>query len=202
MKKSDSIKELAQAMKGVQAVMPSVTMNAVNPFLKNKFADLGAVISTLRPLLPEYGLSYSQMPYSEAGKVGVTTLIMHASGEWIESDVSIDLAEEKGKSAAQVAGSVITYLRRYSLTAAFGMFADEDTDGNHEEKKPAKKEYTEAEKQQIMVDKYAALVARAKAVKMELPVLDAGWNSDKMKAHFREQERFVIAAELQTKAGE
>lgn len=104
-------------------------------------------------------------------------------------------------------GAETAAIGRALAHAGYGtQFTDELDEGDHLSdspvEPPAKKEYTEAEKQQIMVDKYAALVARAKAVKMELPALDAGWNSDKMKAHFREQERFVIAAELQTKAGE
>ena len=141
MKHSDTLKELAGAMAKAQAEMPSVTMNAVNPFLKNKFADLGAVISTIRPVLASHGLSYSQLPYSEDGRVGVTTIIMHESGEWIEETAALELSDEKGKSAAQVAGSIITYLRRYSLSAAFGLYADEDSDGSHTEQKkvqPAK----------------------------------------------------------------
>jgi len=141
MNKSNTIKELAAAMAKTQAEMPSVQMNAVNPFLKNKFADLGAVISTMRPVLSSHGLSYTQLPFSEGNSVGVTTIIMHESGEWLESTVTLELTDEKGKSAAQVAGSIITYLRRYSLAAGFGLYADEDSDG-HETKqnnvKPAK----------------------------------------------------------------
>jgi len=103
--------------------------------LKNKFADLGAVISTMRPILAEHGLSYSQLPYSEGEMVGITTIIMHESGEWLEETASLQLADERGKSAAQVAGSIITYLRRYSLSAAFGLYADEDSDGSQQEQK-------------------------------------------------------------------
>ena len=39
------------------------------------------------------------------------------------------MGTEKGKSSAQVAGSVITYLRRYSWVSILGLYAEEDTDG-------------------------------------------------------------------------
>jgi len=62
--------------------------------------------------------------------VGVETILAHESGEWIGSTIFLPLGEEKGKSQAQLAGSVITYLRRYSLAGILGMYADEDGDGN------------------------------------------------------------------------
>lgn len=130
MKKSETIVKLAGAMSKAQAEMPAVKMNAVNPFLKNKYADLGAVIETSRPVLARHGLAVVQTPVSDGDKIGVTTIITHESGEWMEDTIMLDIGEEKGKSRAQVAGSVITYLRRYSLSAILGMYADEDTDAS------------------------------------------------------------------------
>jgi len=130
MNKSDTVKELAIALSKAQADMPPAELNAVNPFLKNKYADLGSIIKTAKPVLAKNGLAVSQLPVSDNGQIGVTTILMHSSGEWIESTMTMDIGEEKGKSAAQVAGSVITYLRRYSLSSILGMYADEDTDGN------------------------------------------------------------------------
>lgn len=129
MNKSDSIKNLAAALTQAQAEMPAVKMNSVNPFLKNRFADLGAVIEATRPHLAKYGLSISQFPSNDSGNIALRTIIMHSSGEWLEDVISLPLGEEKGKSSAQVAGSVITYLRRYSWSAICGVYADEDTDG-------------------------------------------------------------------------
>jgi len=127
--KSDSIKSLAEALARAQAEMPPAQMNAVNPFLKNRFADLGSIISTAQPVLKKHGLAVSQLPVSENGEVGITTILMHESGEWLETTVSLPLINEKGKSSAQVAGSIITYLRRYSLSSVLNMYADEDVDG-------------------------------------------------------------------------
>lgn len=130
MNKSETIVKLAEALALAQAEMPAVKFNSTNPFLKNKYADLGAIIETSQPILAKFGLSVSQFIYSEAEQVGVETMLMHKSGEWMNTKISMATADEKGKSNAQVAGSIVTYLRRYSLAAILNMFADEDGDGN------------------------------------------------------------------------
>lgn len=143
MNKSESIKELAIALSKAQAEMPPAEMKSVNPFFKSKYADLGSVIKSASPVLAKHGLSISQMPISDNGDIGLTTILMHSSGEWLESTIFMPLGEESGRSAAQSAGSIITYLRRYSFASVLGMYADEDTDGNapptQKKSQPAKK---------------------------------------------------------------
>jgi len=130
MQKSESIKELASALTKAQGEMPAVKFNATNPFLKNKYADLGAIIAASKPILAKHGLAVSQLSTSDDNRIGVETVLMHQSGEFIASSLSMEIADEKGKSSAQVAGSIITYLRRYALASILGMYADEDGDGN------------------------------------------------------------------------
>lgn len=128
MNKSQSIKELATALGKAQSEMPFAKMDSTNPFFKSKYADLGSVIATAKPVLARNNLSISQNIEGANGMVGVTTIIMHSSGEWLESSVFLPI-KEGGKSLAQDAGSTITYLRRYTYAAILGMYADEDTDG-------------------------------------------------------------------------
>lgn len=142
MNKSDSIKELATALAKFQGEVTAAPFNSTNPFLKNRYADLGSIIQTAKPILAKHGLAVSQLVESDDDpRVGVTTIVMHSSGEWISSTVWMERGEEKGKSAAQVAGSIISYLRRYALSAALGMHADDDTDGNQP---PARQEHKPA----------------------------------------------------------
>ena len=138
--KSDNINELAAALAKVQEVMPAAKMNSTNPFLKNKYADLGSVIEAARKPLAANNLSVSQLVEGNDENIGVTTMLMHSSGQWLESTVSMAIGVEKGKSAAQVAGSIITYLRRYSLASILGIYADEDGDGNAPEQKQRKQQ--------------------------------------------------------------
>lgn len=127
--KSESIKNLAFALARAQAKMPVALFDAKNPFLKNKYASLGAVISASKPVLAEYGLSIAQFPYSQEGRVGVTSILMHESGEYIEQTITLVPEAAKGVSVNQAVGITITYLRRYAWAAILGMYADEDGDG-------------------------------------------------------------------------
>ena len=127
---SNEIGELAAALAKAQGELRPATMNAVNPFLKSRYADLGAVIEAAKLVLPKHGLAVSQLVSDNGDKLAVTTILMHSSGQWLKDTASLSLGEERGKSAAQVAGSIITYLRRYSYAAIVGIYADEDTDGD------------------------------------------------------------------------
>ena len=140
MNKSESIQNLSAALSKAQAEMPAIKFDSKNPFLKNDYASLGAIIAGARPVLAKHGLSVSQLAFGEYGVAGVETVLMHTSGEWISSSISMPVGEEKGKSSAQVAGSIVTYLRRYSLASILGIYSDEDGDGNkvEPERKPAR----------------------------------------------------------------
>jgi hypothetical protein len=61
----------------------------------------------------------------EKGNVGVLTIIFHASGEWLEFGPLL----LHGGNTAQEQGSAVTYARRYALTTALLIAADEDDDG-------------------------------------------------------------------------
>jgi hypothetical protein len=99
----------------------------VNPHFRSKYADLGAVWEACRDALTANGLSVMQMPVDVAdGRVGLTTMLLHESGEFVSSTVSTPLT----KNDAQGVGSALTYLRRYALAAMVGVVADEDDDGN------------------------------------------------------------------------
>ena len=133
MNKSESIQNLSASLSKAQAEYPAIKFDSVNPFLKNGYASLGAIIAGARPVNAKHGLSVSQLTFGEDGVAGVETVLMHTSGEWISSSISMPVGEEKGKSSAQVAGSIVTYLRRYSLASILGIYSDEDGDGNKPE---------------------------------------------------------------------
>ena len=137
MTRSESITHLAAALALAQAEMPVAVFDATNPFLKSKYASLGAVIQASRPILAKHKLSLMQFPISGGSAtgqgtgdyVGVESVLTHESGEFVSERVVIPLTEEKGKTRVQCAGSTLTYLRRYSWASILGMYSDEDGDG-------------------------------------------------------------------------
>jgi hypothetical protein len=88
------------------------------------YADLAAVLDSVTPILAEHGLAALQDVRTnvEAKTVEVSTIIVHASGGWIEFGPLAFPAT----SNPQQTGSAITYARRYTLSAALGIAAEDD----------------------------------------------------------------------------
>ena len=134
MNKSESIKSLAIALNKAQGEMGGAAKGANNPFFKSKYADLGSVVQAIKEPFANNGLSYVQLPVEDNGRIGIETILMHSSGEWLSGSFTVQLS----KQDAQGAGSAITYCRRYSLQAVAGI-PSEDDDGNAASKQKTKK---------------------------------------------------------------
>ena len=127
MKHSESIKNLASALVLFRSQLVQPVKDKINPFLKNKYVPLEGVVEAVDKGIHGTGLSYTQSISGGDKSITVTTLIMHESGEWLELD---GLTLPMAKQDAQAGGSAITYARRYSLSAAFGITSDTDDDGD------------------------------------------------------------------------
>jgi hypothetical protein len=174
MKHSESIIKISKALVQAQAEMPPAKIDQTNSFLGNRYATLGSVIDTAKPVLEKYGLAVTQFPLSIEGSIGVETILIHESGEWMAETIFIQALPEKGKSAAQVAGSIVSYLRRYAFAAVLGMYADEDNDGNdpNQKKKVAMKQAEDPRKKAVAAIK-RSWTAHAKKVGLMENVKDA-----------------------------
>lgn len=127
MEHSESIKNLAKALAKFQGEVRDPAKNEKNPFFKSKYVPLDALIEAVRPTLSANGLSIIQMPSGDGKTISLKTIILHESGEWIESDLfSLVIA----KADAQGAGSGVTYARRYQLGAVLNIGWTDDDDGN------------------------------------------------------------------------
>ena len=128
MNQSESIANLSKALSIVQGKLTYAVKDSANPFFKSKYADLESVWDACRSLLAENGLCVMQFPgtYSDLDKsMSLTTILSHASGEWIGQEMSVPVT----KPDAQGAGSCLTYMRRYALAAVVGVVQADD-DGN------------------------------------------------------------------------
>ena len=59
---SESITELAKALLQVQNEMAPATKDAVNPFIKNRYATLNSVMESCRSALITHGIWLTQLP--------------------------------------------------------------------------------------------------------------------------------------------
>lgn len=139
MNKSESISELAKALAKFNGEISKISKDAANPFFKNHYATLDAIIDEARPILTKNGLSILQLPSGDGENAIIKTLLIHESGEYIESE---SLVMKPVKNDPQAIGSCFTYMRRYSLSSFLCLNTGEDDDGNkatHEKGKPQPK---------------------------------------------------------------
>lgn len=117
---------LAKALVNAQAELSNPSFDAVNPFLKNKYATLRAHLDAVRPVLNKHGLAVSQGIVGQGNAVGVVTRLIHKDGG-VLTDCIMSTIE---KPTGQAIGALTTYLRRYGLAAICGVVGEEDDDGN------------------------------------------------------------------------
>lgn len=124
MNRSESIGQLAAALATAQGAMHGAAKDSRNPHFNSKYADLASIVDACREQLAKNQIAVTQLPSTpEAGLVRMTTLLLHASGEWLESDPLTVQAKDAGPQAV---GSCLTYLRRYQLAALVGIAPEDD----------------------------------------------------------------------------
>jgi len=117
------MKNLAAALVKAQSEMSNPTKGNTNPFFKSKYADLNAVREAVIPVLNANGISVLQPIKHIDGKNFVVTILLHESGEMMESFTEIVYNKQND---AQAQGSGITYARRYGLQSFVCVGADDD----------------------------------------------------------------------------
>jgi hypothetical protein len=140
MKKSEQINELAAAMAKAQPAFETASKDhkakvetRTGGSYEFNYADFAAYLEVCRKPLGEHGLSFIQEAVTKPqNEVAVTTLLMHTSGQWIETDpLTLPLIpDSRGAITAQIIGSGITYAKRYSLSSLIGLASEGDDDGN------------------------------------------------------------------------
>lgn len=125
--RSEDINELATSLAKAQADFEIAGLNRTNPYFKSRYADFQSVVTASRPALTKNGLSVIQNIIAHvSGESILHTILMHNSGQWIESRMRI----LPPKNDVQTMSSYITYLKRISYSSLIGVVTgDEDDDG-------------------------------------------------------------------------
>ena len=139
MKTSTSISAIAKALAAASGGLRNPGQDATNPHFRSKYTSLVGLIDSLRAPLAAQGIIVLQPVSSPvAGRVRVTTTLLHSSGEWMSST-----ADLPSGATAQSFGAAVAYLRRYALQSMLGVSGDADADDDGEAErfaaaKPAK----------------------------------------------------------------
>ena len=122
---------------------------------RRRYASLGTINEAIRPYLYSNGLSFRFSQKQSPEGIAVTCIVSHRDGHSEETTLTAGADVSGGKNAIQSVGSTITYLERYTLTAALGLTTVED-DADGEQGHAAEPEKTPAERQKSALELAAA----------------------------------------------
>src|SRR6185312_11147326 len=134
---SETIGAIAAALAKAQAELtnPEKSMSAVirSPFPREgeqafRYASLASGLDIVRKCLGQHEIATVQTTAIDQalGQIQLTTLLAHASGEWISSDWPVCPTSET--AAPHRMGAALTYARRYALFALVGIAGEDDLD--------------------------------------------------------------------------
>jgi len=137
---SPEIDQIAAAMVKVQAEIKPAVKDASNPFFHSKYATLEDVWDACREALKNNGVAVIQGGAIVEGSCSLVTTLTHISGQWLRGVFPLPLTTfetteakdgkdiKKSGVDPQILGSMIQYMRRYSLEAMVGTTRTEDDD--------------------------------------------------------------------------
>jgi ERF superfamily len=128
---SETIGSIATALAKAQAELsnPEKTLTATIPARSGertfRYASLASGLDIVRKCLGQHEIAVMQTTAVDQGQITLTTLLVHASGEWVSSLWPVCPASEP---SAQVKGAALTYSRRYALFTLVGIAGEDDLD--------------------------------------------------------------------------
>lgn len=123
MKTSEKIDLIAAALAKAQAEIGDAKKDGKGNY--GRYTTLASVVDACKAPLLANGISFVQtFEPSEAGRLALTTTLLHTSGQFISGTMSMPLP----KQDPQGFGSATTYGRRFGLAAMVGV-CPEDDDG-------------------------------------------------------------------------
>src|SRR4051794_38623505 len=134
---SDSIGAIAAALAKAQGELTNPEKSLVatirSPFPREadhsfRYASLASGLDIVRKSLGQHEIATIQTTAidNDSGQIRLTTLLAHASGEWISSDWPVCPISETVNPHRM--GAALTYARRYALFALVGIAGEDDLD--------------------------------------------------------------------------
>jgi ERF superfamily len=134
---SESVAALASALAKAQAELINPEKSLIATIRTGRvgeaertfrYAPLSSGLDIVRKTLGQHEIATVQTTAidQEAGIVNLTTMLAHASGEWIASDWPVCPVTETANP--QRMGAALTYARRYALFTLVGIAGEDDLD--------------------------------------------------------------------------
>lgn len=132
-------RQFAAAMNALQAEMTPISRDRTNPHAHSRYATYEAIDAILRPLYTRHGFSVRFTTHAAQNRIRVGCTVSHVGGhseQEHELESGPDTAGARGqanKTEVQGVGSIVSYLKRYTLMAAFAVaLQDDETDDDGE----------------------------------------------------------------------
>lgn len=118
--------ELTNPEKSLTATLPAGSPGEADRTFR--YATLASGLDIVRKCLGRHEIAVVQTTAidQEAGLVRLTTMLAHASGEWLSSDWPVCAIAETASPHRM--GAALTYARRYALFAMVGIAGEDDMD--------------------------------------------------------------------------
>lgn len=131
---SKEVSKILPALIKTQQEIPPMSKDKKNPHAQSEYLTLDKINETVLPIANKNDILVTQLPVERTDdgvqSIGVDTLLMHKSGEYVLYPAVYYQFEKGGRmNMTQSVGSIITYSKRYALTSIFGISTNEDNDG-------------------------------------------------------------------------
>lgn len=155
-----------------------------------KYAELGDVLDGAMPALLEAGVYASHWTEAVSDTHYLILLLAHESGQYMRGAVELSAANKRAGSDDQAMGSSITYMRRYTLTAALGL-AQADDDGAGGGSTPAKRPPAKASRRGRQPKQQGISAEEVKAIDKPFSNKPAVYDRDTVVANIMRGEEYV-----------
>jgi len=128
---SETIGAIATALAKAQMELsnPEKTLTGTVPVRGGersfRYASLATGLDVVRKCLGQQEIAVIQTTAVDGDQIMLTTLLVHASGEWVSSLWPVCAAAEP---SAHIKGTALTYARRYALFTLVGIAGEDDVD--------------------------------------------------------------------------
>jgi len=128
--RSEQIDSLAQSLSKAQGEFPRIPYNRTTATWNDEYSDLDITLHKIRPVLSKHELAFTQWceMLSDGGTV-LHTMVMHGSGQWLESRIKIS----PGRNDIKAFDSVMADHKRQQCFSLLGLTVEGDPKDDHAE---------------------------------------------------------------------
>jgi hypothetical protein len=192
-----TINKVSAAFVAAQASFPEIPKDKLVDVgqYSYSYAELGTIISMIKPALKEHGLAIIQsIEQADANTCVLLTSIVHTSGQKLTSGLPFQF---KPGLPPQQQGGLITYMKRYGLCLAIGISPEDDLDARDTADEKLKSKSKQAPVNHAPGQ--AGTISEAQGKLLWVNLQKAGWSEEQAKNFIGIRYKKSSSKDLRTK---